>query len=621
MKKICLMLGVLAFFTPVLRARENTNHGTNAGNAGSGNTSIGYYAGDKVTANENVFVGWKSGFINNQGFYNTFIGSQSGFYNSRGAYNTFNGYRSGYYNTTSNDNSFYGGFSGEENKGNSNTFIGSYAGRYNKDGSYNIFIGKASGYKSDSSFSNLYIGNYSGQNCSDGHQNVFIGDWTGYTIEQHSYENCIIGHRAGYSLHRAEKNVFLGKEAGFSLLFGTNNILIGHHAGYDLQYGEHNVVIGNGAGEGSIIRDMQHNVLIGDQAGHTSDGRSNVFIGSKSGAGNSGFSVANVFVGAGSGKANSGSENVYVGSASGSNNEEGWYNTYVGYGSGGNSQGGKNVFIGYNAGDTVQASNQLYIDNKDEGVPLIFGDFVSQNIGLGTVTPGSYRLYVNGDAYAMGNWMGSDKRFKENELPITDAISVVQQLQGLSYNYVKSDKFKNKHFHDQRSYGFFAQDIQQVIPELVREDAEGYLAVNYDGLIPFLVEAVKELDEKHSKEINNLNQEIESLKNLLNTKNTALKTSVDESVISLQNNSVLFQNSPNPFNTVTTIKYRISEDNSEAFITIYDLQGKQIMKITDVHSGEGKITIPAEALQPGIYHYGLIVNNKLIDMKKMVVTD
>jgi DNA-binding MltR family transcriptional regulator len=40
--------------------------------------------------------------------------------------------------------------------------------------------------------------------------------------------------------------------------------------------------------------------------------------------------------------------------------------------------------------------------------------------------------------------------------------------------------------------GFIAQDVQAIFPELVEEDAEGYLSVDYLGLIPVLVEAIKE---------------------------------------------------------------------------------------------------------------------------------
>jgi len=47
-------------------------------------------------------------------------------------------------------------------------------------------------------------------------------------------------------------------------------------------------------------------------------------------------------------------------------------------------------------------------------------------------------------------------------------------------------------FFDRKHFGFLAQDVQKVYPELVYEDNEGYLAVDYQGFIPILYETVKE---------------------------------------------------------------------------------------------------------------------------------
>ena len=49
---------------------------------------------------------------------------------------------------------------------------------------------------------------------------------------------------------------------------------------------------------------------------------------------------------------------------------------------------------------------------------------------------------------------------------------------------------------DQKHYGFIAQDVQKLFPELVKEDGSGYLSVNYVELIPILVNAVQELSAK-----------------------------------------------------------------------------------------------------------------------------
>lgn len=47
--------------------------------------------------------------------------------------------------------------------------------------------------------------------------------------------------------------------------------------------------------------------------------------------------------------------------------------------------------------------------------------------------------------------------------------------------------------YDRSHYGFLAQDVQKLFPELVHEDRNGYMSVNYVELIPLLVQAVQEL--------------------------------------------------------------------------------------------------------------------------------
>lgn len=85
----------------------------------------------------------------------------------------------------------------------------------------------------------------------------------------------------------------------------------------------------------------------------------------------------------------------------------------------------------------------------------------------------------------------SDVNLKSNIQPLTNALHTIQQLKGKSYR-LKNDQ--------KTSYGFVAQDVQKVLPDLVGEDIDGKLMLSYLEFIPFLVEAVKDL----STEINQL---------------------------------------------------------------------------------------------------------------------
>ena len=92
----------------------------------------------------------------------------------------------------------------------------------------------------------------------------------------------------------------------------------------------------------------------------------------------------------------------------------------------------------------------------------------------------------------------SDRNLKENIQVIQNPIEKVQSIQGVSFDWKE---------YKQSSLGVIAQDVEKVLPELVSEN-DGKKAVNYNGLIGLLIEAVKE----QQQQINTLRQEIEELK-------------------------------------------------------------------------------------------------------------
>jgi hypothetical protein len=95
---------------------------------------------------------------------------------------------------------------------------------------------------------------------------------------------------------------------------------------------------------------------------------------------------------------------------------------------------------------------------------------------------------------AEGRLAGSDKNMKENisKLEKKDMLSKISKLNGYIYN-LKNDKEKKK------KYGIIAQELKTEFPEMVETGPNGLLAVDYDQLISVLLEAIKELNEKCSK--------------------------------------------------------------------------------------------------------------------------
>lgn len=99
-------------------------------------------------------------------------------------------------------------------------------------------------------------------------------------------------------------------------------------------------------------------------------------------------------------------------------------------------------------------------------------------------------LSVTGAITATGNITAfSDARIKGDLLEIEDSVSKVQSLTG--YTYTRTD------LNDGLRYvGLIAQDVQEVVPEAVRENTDGTLSVDYMGLVGLLVQSIKELDKR-----------------------------------------------------------------------------------------------------------------------------
>jgi hypothetical protein len=82
----------------------------------------------------------------------------------------------------------------------------------------------------------------------------------------------------------------------------------------------------------------------------------------------------------------------------------------------------------------------------------------------------------------------------------------------------------------------------------------------------------------------------------------------------------LFQNTPNPFDQSTQIKYYLPATVKTAFLCIYDLQGVQLKQTTIQERGEGVYTLRGLELKAGIYLYSLIADGQEVDTKRMILT-
>lgn len=170
-----------------------------------------------------------------------------------------------------------------------------------------------------------------------------------------------------------------------------------------------------------------------------------------------------------------------------------------------------------------------YNQGDNATTPLIYGEFdnnilrTNSNMGInyngvngyGLIVDvpsdqtAIYGLYVFGSAYSNGGtWQASDKSLKSNIKTYENAIETVKKLRGVTFEW-NPELSGNKGLQKGTQVGVIAQEIETVLPNLVREDIEGNKAVNYDEITPILIEAIKE----QQKQIDLLKAEIEQLKN------------------------------------------------------------------------------------------------------------
>ncbi len=284
--------------------------------------------------------------------------------------------------------------------------------------------------------------------------------------------NYFIGEGAGRRNKTGLFNTFLGFQAGEHNETGSQNLLIGLRSGSQLVAGSNNVYLGN-------------------------------FTGQQNEGGND-----NVFIGNNAGRENFGSGNVFLGSNAGSLNP-----------------GSNNVFIGNNAGDLIQGSNLFVLENgtRDEAGSLMVGRFdhdmlrINAFMGINAKPDSAFAITTEGNIEATEITSTSDVRLKKEINEIENAIALVSGLNGITYQWNTED-YPERKFEGGTHLGFIAQEVEKVMPELVRTNSKGYKSVNYTKVSTILVEAVKEqqrMIEERDHKISDLEERIERLESLV----------------------------------------------------------------------------------------------------------
>ncbi len=306
----------------------------------------------------------------------------------------------------------------------------------------------------------------------------------------------LIGEGAGQNDGFSNKrNIAIGSDALYFNINQAHNIAIGdstlYHNGVGSPYsyyGRGNIAIGRRSLFSNVTG--SYNIAVGymaliDQV----EGKLNVAIGFKS------LQNANA------------DNNVAIGTYAGSFNANGSQNVFLGSNAGYANEGSGSIFLGSDAGYYEVGSNKLYIDNSDTDRPLIYGDFADREIVINGNDGDNWydrTFFSNGSAGGTTYWYDdSDKQLMKNITTIPSSLDKVLQLRGVNYEWKETE---NRSVGQQM--GFIAQEVQEVIPEVVDEN-DGHYSMQYSPITALLVEAVKE----QQAIIDELRKEIEKLKN------------------------------------------------------------------------------------------------------------
>ena len=214
----------------------------------------------------------------------------------------------------------------------------------------------------------------------------------------------------------------------------------------------------------------------------------------------------------------------------------------------------------------------------------------------------------------------SDRRDKTNIQDATYGLNEVMDLRPVTYDW-KAQPEKGT------QVGLIAQEVNEILPDIVYDPAEDFelneegelvpvkvtedtrMGINYALMSPILVKAIQEQQvqiEEQKALIEELQQQV--------SKFTRDETGSQELL------PKLYQNNPNPFESVTEIGYYLPSSVNNATLYIYDMQGNQVLEAAITDRGESAYQLDGNLFGAGMYLYALIADGKEVDVKRMIIT-
>ena len=382
-------------------------------------------------------------------------------------------------------------------------------------------------------------------------------------------------------------NTYYGVGAFNSNTTGNLNAAFGPFALYSSTTGNYNTAIG------------AHALYNANATGNVGVGRRALFNTTSGGA--------NTAVGQNAMQNNTtGFANVAVGNESMNNNTGGYWNTAIGQ-SAGPAFGNGNLYnataIGYYALNTGNA--QVRIGNE-------FVTDIGGHVSWSTLSDGRFKRDVKEDIAGLD--------FINKLRPVSYTIDENALARSLDIPDSVSTQLQMGRKHMVRQTGFVAQEVEALIKKgnysfnavKAPQNDKDHYSIRYAEFVVPLVKAVQELTAKmeaQEKEINALKKQLAATGNQgsIETTNKA-------------QGATLYQNHPNPFSTQTDIDITLPDEINQANLIFYTLEGKQLKVLHLYNRGDFKVQIDSNDLGKGVFFYALMVDGKIIDSKRFMVS-
>ena len=437
--------------------------------AGTSNTRVGVNTGNSIASggNYNVFVGDEAGTATTTGDNNVAIGYAALDAATASSNLTAVGYNALTALTATGDRL--------------DTAVGAQALAALTDGFHNVAVGYASLDALTHGERNIAVGRNALGSDTKGNYNTAIGDSAlatqNFTSDTDAY-NTAVGYKAGIVISTGIKNTIMGGLAGDVLTDADFNVAVGYGALSEDHKGNKSTAIGAFALEAQEFANSTDslNTAVGYKSGSAlSTGSQNTAVGTNS--------LIGVVTGIG---------NSVYGLESGNSITSGAYNTFIGrYTADSCTTGSYNTHVG---NDTDTSTNAIQFTIA---------------IGHGAVDKGTNTGFLssNSGIYQGNNstaWTAtSDRRIKKNIVDNTTGLAKINAIKIRSFDYRTVDEITD--FENPKvavvevtgtKVGVIAQEIKEVLPDVVIEQSTGILSVDPTNLTWYLINAVQELSAK-----------------------------------------------------------------------------------------------------------------------------